>query len=45
MDVKAPLQDPERVTRVRGSGRRARRSMQLIRASGLACELHTLAIA
>ena len=45
MDVKAPLQDHERVTRVRGSGRRARRSMQLIRASGLACELHTLAIA
>jgi pyruvate formate lyase activating enzyme len=43
MDAKAPFADHEAVTGVRGSGQRARRSIQLIRASGLACELHTLA--
>ncbi|MEO8719059.1 MAG: anaerobic ribonucleoside-triphosphate reductase activating protein [Burkholderiales bacterium] len=43
MDAKAPFADHERVTRVRGSGARARRSAALIRASGVACEFHTLA--
>lgn len=45
MDVKARFDEHERVTRVRGSGARARRSVELIRASGVACALHTLAIA
>jgi pyruvate-formate lyase-activating enzyme len=42
MDVKAPLEDHERVTRVRGSAARARRSLELLRASGVARQLHTL---
>jgi pyruvate formate lyase activating enzyme len=45
MDAKARFDEHERVTRVRGSGARARRSAELIRASGVACALHTLAIA
>jgi pyruvate formate lyase activating enzyme len=44
MDVKAQFAAHERVTRVRGSGARAERSLRLIRASGVACEFHTLAI-
>jgi len=42
MDAKAPFADHERVTRVRGSGRRARDSAALLRASAVACELHTV---
>jgi pyruvate formate lyase activating enzyme len=45
MDAKARFDEHERVTRVRGSGARARRSAELIRSSGVACALHTLAIA
>ena len=43
MDVKAKLDEHEGVTRVRGSGERARQSRDLIMKSGVACELHTLA--
>jgi pyruvate formate lyase activating enzyme len=43
MDAKAPFESHERVTRVRGSGARARRSAALLRASGVACEFHTVA--
>jgi pyruvate formate lyase activating enzyme len=43
MDAKAPFESHERVTRVRGSGERARRSAGLLRASGVACEFHTVA--
>jgi pyruvate formate lyase activating enzyme len=43
MDAKAPFESHERVTRVPGSGARARRSAQLLRASGVACEFHTVA--
>jgi len=43
MDAKAPFESHERVTRVRGSGARARLSAQLLRASGVACEFHTVA--
>jgi len=42
MDVKAKPDEHERVTRVRGSGARAWRSLELLRASGVARELHTL---
>jgi pyruvate formate lyase activating enzyme len=42
MDVKAPWEVHSRVTGVRGSARRARESMALIRASGVACEFHTV---
>jgi pyruvate formate lyase activating enzyme len=42
MDVKAPWEEHARVTGVRGSARRARESMALIRASGVACEFHTV---
>jgi pyruvate formate lyase activating enzyme len=42
MDVKAPLEDHERVTRVRGSAARAQRSLELLRASGVARQRHTL---
>jgi len=45
MDVKAPLECHEHVTRVRGSAARARRSLELLRASGVARELHSVAIA
>jgi pyruvate formate lyase activating enzyme len=43
MDAKAPFADHEAVTGVRGSGQRARRSRELIQASGVAREIHTLA--
>ncbi len=43
MDAKAPLEAHASVTGVAGSGRRARESMQLLRASGVACEFHTIA--
>ena len=42
MDVKAKFYEHESVTRVRGSGRRARESRELILASGTACEFHTI---
>ena len=42
MDVKASFEVHEAVTGTRGSARRARASMQLLRASGIACEFHTL---
>jgi pyruvate formate lyase activating enzyme len=42
MDLKADWNDHSRVTRVAGSGLRAKRSMELIRASGVACHFHTL---
>lgn len=42
MDVKANLEEHERVTRVAGSGARARASLELLRASGVARQLHTL---
>lgn len=42
MDLKADWNDHARVTRVAGSGERARRSMELIRASGVACRFHTV---
>ena len=45
MDVKAKLEDHESVTRVAGSGERARQSLELLRASSVARELHTLAVA
>jgi pyruvate formate lyase activating enzyme len=43
MDVKAPFEEHERVTGKRGSASRARASRELIRASGVACEFHTVA--
>jgi pyruvate formate lyase activating enzyme len=43
MDLKAPFEEHERVTGVRGSGRRAHASRELILASGIACEFHTVA--
>jgi pyruvate formate lyase activating enzyme len=42
MDAKAPFEGHERVTRVAGSGARARRSAELLRASRVACEFHTI---
>jgi pyruvate formate lyase activating enzyme len=42
MDVKAKFYEHESVTRVRGSGRRATESRELILASGTACEFHTI---
>jgi pyruvate formate lyase activating enzyme len=42
MDVKADVASHEAVTRVRGSGERARQSVVLIKASGVACRFHTL---
>lgn len=45
MDAKARFEEHERVTRVRGSARRARQSLDLIVASGVARELHTLELA
>jgi pyruvate formate lyase activating enzyme len=44
MDLKARFDEHEDVTRVRGSGERARQSRDLIMKSGVACELHTLAL-
>jgi pyruvate formate lyase activating enzyme len=43
MDAKARFDEHDSVTRVRGSGERARQSRDLIMKSGIACELHTLA--
>ena len=43
MDAKAYFGDHERVTRVRGSARAAQRSLDLILASGVEREVHTLA--
>jgi pyruvate formate lyase activating enzyme len=43
MDLKADFAVHESVTRVTGSGERALRSRELIRASGVACEFHVLA--
>ncbi|HSG77460.1 MAG TPA: anaerobic ribonucleoside-triphosphate reductase activating protein [Burkholderiales bacterium] len=45
MDVKAPFDEHEAVTCVRGSGARARLSAELLRASGVARELHTVSAA
>lgn len=42
MDLKADFERHESVTRVRGSGERARRSMEIIRASGVACRFHSV---
>jgi pyruvate formate lyase activating enzyme len=42
MDVKAKLEEHESVTRVAGSGERARQSLELLRASGVAREFHTV---
>jgi pyruvate formate lyase activating enzyme len=42
MDAKAPFCEHERVTGARGSGRRARQSLDLLLASGVAREVHTL---
>lgn len=41
MDIKAPFDDYERITGVAGSGAAARRSMQLLIASGVAHEFRT----
>ncbi len=43
MDLKSDLERHESVTRVPGSGERAKRSVELIKASGVACRFHTLA--
>ena len=43
MDLKGGFEAHERVTRVRGSARRARQSYAFIRASGVAREFHTVA--
>lgn len=42
MDAKAPLADHEQVTGARGSARRAKQSLGLLLASGVAREVHTL---
>lgn len=42
MDLKSDFERHESVTGVRGSGERARRSMGIIRASGVACRFHTV---
>ena len=42
MDLKAPFEEHERVTQVRGSGRRARESMDLIAKSGVPHRFHTI---
>lgn len=42
MDLKAPFHEHEQVTRATGSGKRAQRSMELLLASGAACEFHTI---
>lgn len=41
MDLKAGLAQHQLITRVPGSGERARLSRELILASGVACEFHT----
>lgn len=42
MDLKADLAQHQLITRVPGSGERARHSRELILASGVACEFHTV---
>jgi len=42
MDLKAPFETHHEVTGVAGSGRRAKESMELILASGVACRFHTV---
>jgi pyruvate formate lyase activating enzyme len=42
MDLKSDFERHESVTRVRGSAERARRSMEIIRASGVAHRFHTV---
>ena len=42
MDLKAPFEEHERVTQVRGSGRRAKESMDLIRESGVPHRFHMI---
>lgn len=42
MDLKGPFDRHEQVTQVAGSARRARESMELILASGVACRFHTV---
>ena len=42
MDLKAPFHGHDRVTQVAGSGKRAQRSMELLLASGVPCEFHTV---
>ena len=42
MDLKAPFEEHEKVTQARGSGRRARASMELIVASGVSHAFHTI---
>ncbi len=42
MDLKAGWAQHPLITRVPGSGERARRSRELILASGVACEFHTV---
>jgi pyruvate formate lyase activating enzyme len=42
LDLKAPFERHEEVTQVAGSARRARESMELILASGVACRFHTV---
>jgi pyruvate formate lyase activating enzyme len=42
MDLKADWKDHAAVTGVAGSGERAKRSIELIRASGVACRFHTV---
>lgn len=41
LDIKAPFATYEQVTGVSGSGTRARRSLELVLESGIACELRT----
>jgi len=42
MDLKASWDEHSRVTGIAGSARRAQESMALIKASGVACEFHTV---
>lgn len=42
MDLKSERDDHEAITRVKGSGRRASQSVQIIRASRAACRFHTV---
>lgn len=43
MDLKAPFHEHQRVTKIAGSGARAQESMELLLASGVPCEFHTVA--
>ena len=42
MDLKGSWENHEQVTGTRGSGRRAKKSMQIIAASGVPCRFHTI---